>query len=168
MFQGRCDLAAAQLFMNMHVGFRGCSTECTGIWQTMRALYVSAWEQKAKKNNKRKIKMMRVSMSDLLQQISLYYQGDLTPPPSPRGQRWETAVRNTAGGTGNLSPSSCGNTSDFIADSGVVLSCLTQGVKRPLWVSGWVVLVRRSPCISASPPPREKRAFLHRIPASDN
>lgn len=69
---------------------------------------------------------------------SLLSRWAFTPLPHPRGQRWEIAVRNTMGGTSNLSPSSCGNTSDFIADSEVVLSCTTQGVKRPLWVSGWV------------------------------
>lgn len=42
MFQGGCDLAAVQLSMNMHVGFRGCSAERAGICQRRRVrLYVS-------------------------------------------------------------------------------------------------------------------------------
>lgn len=67
---------------------------------------------------------------------------------------------------GNLTPASCGNTSDFIADSEVVLSCRKQGVKRPLWVSGWgrgQARHTRKLCESVV---TGKRAFLHHIPMS--
>lgn len=66
------------------------------------------------------------------------FRTDETPHTSdwlPIGQRSVIIVSPTTGRRGKSNPpASCRNTSNFIVDSEVTLSCPEQSVKRPVWV----------------------------------